>query len=709
MTPVSRPELLSSFNPSTLTSETLEAIFVHRESLAQRIAVSVAGALDGGDREHHLVIGPRGMGKTHLVSVVAHRLLSNPANADRMALAWLREEEWGVTSIGDLYERILSALADGGPVSAEAHQALDRIRTVPVAQFDREAELALTEVVGARTLVVVLENLDLLFDDIGEHGQHALRAYLQNERNTVLVATTPSLNQSVSSRKGLFFGFFALHQLQEFQVAHARELLSRIATWRGDDASLDLAGYLASDEAGRRMRAVQELAGGNPRLWVILSECVTTERLNELIELFVAALNDLTPYYQSQMRDLSAHQRKVVMALSRMDGAVSPKEVAERCRIDPRSAAKHLSDLTRLGYTRVAMPPGATPLPDRRTTLYELREPLLRHCLEVKETRGQPLRMIVGFLRAWYDTTALESRLSHANGFERAYLNAALRPDLPTLRHDDRMAGQPVADLRPDGDGPGDPAGPFNRGNDLFDAGRFDEALAAYDTAITLNPDDADAHYNRGVTLFDLGRLDEALHAFDTAITHNPEHANAHIGRGVTLERLGRLDEALHAYNTAITLNPELAEARYNAILLDLARGDGVARLDGALAAGTDTALHALNASYLVQGLLEHGRPGFTLATTLAGAYRHAGRVDWLASAVVTTADETDPAWLAAWTEALGGDPEAASALRILAAGAEVTRTGSGAALMRLNQEERRVLIQVLGLEDDEEPARQPT
>lgn len=40
-------------------------------------------------------------------------------------------------------------------------------------------------------------------------------------------------------------------------------------------------------------------------------------------------------------------------------------------------------------------------------------------------------------------------------------------------------------------------ASPFNRGNALAKSGEFEQALAAYDKALTLDPDDADAEFNR--------------------------------------------------------------------------------------------------------------------------------------------------------------------------------------------------------------------
>jgi len=53
---------------------------------------------------------------------------------------------------------------------------------------------------------------------------------------------------------------------------------------------------------------------------------------------------------------------------------------------------------------------------------------------------------------------------------------------------------------------------------DLRDSqGFFEKAIAAYDHALAIDPDDADAWYNKGETLFKMGREKEAVECFEIA------------------------------------------------------------------------------------------------------------------------------------------------------------------------------------------------
>ena len=51
----------------------------------------------------------------------------------------------------------------------------------------------------------------------------------------------------------------------------------------------------------------------------------------------------------------------------------------------------------------------------------------------------------------------------------------------------------------------------------LGSQGKYDEALQAYNQAISINPQDDDAWYNKGVALKALGRISESDAAFAKA------------------------------------------------------------------------------------------------------------------------------------------------------------------------------------------------
>ncbi len=111
-------------------------------------------------------------------------------------------------------------------------------------------------------------------------------------------------------------------------------------------------------------------------------------------------------------------------------------------------------------------------------------------------------------------------------------------------------------------------------GMELQKANRPAEALAHYDKALMLEPNDIAALSNRGSVLIDLNRFEEALSNYDRLLSNRPNDFNALNMRGLILENLKRSPEALASYDKAISLNTGSIEALYNRgnVLADLAR-----------------------------------------------------------------------------------------------------------------------------------------
>ena len=73
---------------------------------------------------------------------------------------------------------------------------------------------------------------------------------------------------------------------------------------------------------------------------------------------------------------------------------------------------------------------------------------------------------------------------------------------------------------------------------------RLQEALAACETALRLQPDLAPAHANLGMTLQEMGRLEEAGAALEEALRLAPETQDAHTARIMNLHYQTQVSEA---------------------------------------------------------------------------------------------------------------------------------------------------------------------
>ncbi|HET7476268.1 MAG TPA: BREX system ATP-binding domain-containing protein [Dermatophilaceae bacterium] len=389
------------FTPRALSGAELERITVGRADLIQRLVDRLSAAATSASRAHTLVIGARGSGKTHLLALSLHRARLEQSVADRLAVAWLPEDAFGIGSYVDLLSELLRQLdPNRSPDIAAARRAKDA----------RSVEQVIDEVVDDRALVIVIENLDRVFQSLGRSGASALRGYVETGSNALVMATSPLLFSAVSKRDEPWYGSFDAEYLKDLTLSEGTQIVQRRARDRGDD---DLSDFVRATRGQDRLRAVEHLAGGSPRLWHILAEAVTIDSLEKLLPAVKKLLDDLAPYYQQRMWDLGGAEQKLVLELARAGGAVTVKSLAEEAGLEERATATSLGRLTDTGWVRASKMEGT----DKRLTWYELREPLLRHHLQYRENRGETLQFIVDVLRAWY-----------SDG-ERASLLRSARPD----------------------------------------------------------------------------------------------------------------------------------------------------------------------------------------------------------------------------------------------------------------------------------------
>ncbi|MFM9962284.1 MAG: tetratricopeptide repeat protein [Planctomycetaceae bacterium] len=620
---------ISRFTPSRTNPDLLRQIFVQRHALLADTQERIRESVLTGNKHHLLFIGPRGFGKTHLVSMLFDWVDHEADLKDKMRVAWLNEDDT-TTSWLKLLLRVHSALRKKYPgefteashdelLGQNPEHAAEQLGRLLLRQLNPNSHAVAepkpppqrskkrgsppeSEKPASRTLLVFVENLDAVFAGLGPEGQKRLRAFLQEHPTTSLVATSQQLFGGVQLRSSPFFGFFQIEHLQPLSVDDAMQLLKNVATAQRD---YELASFLHTPEGRGRIRAIHHLSGGNHRVYVVLSQFLTKDSLDELVPAFERLLDELTPYYQERLRWLSAQQREIVECLCRSVRPLPVKKIAAKVFITQSTASSQLKKLTDLGYVRSDT--------RGRESNYELTEPLLRMSVEVKDNQRELVRLVVDFLRLWFRPAELRDRLVATPDHEpltRLYYEAALAPG----DQENPVVNQLLAEV-----GPHIKSGSWAKATPLleelahirgtiddwlqlgvafsmqqqwndaetafmnatkadpFDADAWnnlgavltltrhhDESLAAYDRAIQINPLFALAWNNRGTVLKRLRRFDEALAAFDQLIQIEQNEFDGWLSRGVVLHEMGRNEEALAAIEKAMTLEPLDSDAWLN-------------------------------------------------------------------------------------------------------------------------------------------------
>jgi tetratricopeptide (TPR) repeat protein len=91
-----------------------------------------------------------------------------------------------------------------------------------------------------------------------------------------------------------------------------------------------------------------------------------------------------------------------------------------------------------------------------------------------------------------------------------------------------------------------------NRGVELKNKGRLDEALSDYDTTLRLNPSDFFAFNNRANVRRDKGDIPGAIADYTAATRLEPAYAAAYLNRGLVQERAGDIEKARESFNAVL-------------------------------------------------------------------------------------------------------------------------------------------------------------
>ncbi len=111
-------------------------------------------------------------------------------------------------------------------------------------------------------------------------------------------------------------------------------------------------------------------------------------------------------------------------------------------------------------------------------------------------------------------------------------------------------------------------------GNRAFDAGRYDDALAAFEEAASAEPKLSAAWVGRGAALGRLGRPVEAREAFGEAVRRAPDNSEAWVNMGLAALEASETAAAREAFQRAVGLDGASARGYVGLAMLAATAGD---------------------------------------------------------------------------------------------------------------------------------------
>lgn len=382
------------FNPAFQTdSEAVKGFVVRRHELNHVLDV-IRSNTGAPHNKHVLVTAPRGAGKTTLV----RRVLAEVRMQDDLSRSWfpifLAEESYTITTPGEFFLECLFHLQDQlkqpewQRAYEEARAQIDEKSLLRVAHsklqhFAREQR---------RRLLLIVENFHMIISEQIGNDAVALQDVIDADPSCMVLATSVKNTADSDADDLSALRNYQMVPLMPLDISECQALWASLTN---------------QDVKQERIRPLQILTGGSPRLMRIMAEFTVAPSLQNLMENLNLLIDQNTEYFKSQLDSLPPTERKVFAALLDLWDPCTAKEVADNARINVNTASAMLGRLTDRGS--VIKLPGKG-----RSASYHAAERLFNiyYLMRRRSHPSNRVRALVAFMTQYYrgdeliDTTA---------------------------------------------------------------------------------------------------------------------------------------------------------------------------------------------------------------------------------------------------------------------------------------------------------------
>lgn len=383
-----------------ITSEArLVATSVGRKYVLEDLLDKLKANADKRSNQHFVFIGPRGIGKTHFLTLIENALKKNSELSEHYFVVRFPEENNRLLSFADF----LLGVVD---IVGEITKQEDWLELyASLSENDDDDQVVDTILPRLKQwsnnpgckFLIMLENMDMIFTHQMKSPKHIhqFRTFLMDSHCATLIGTSPVYFSGLSSVKSPLYDFFDIQILEEMSESMTLDLIRCNLEWDKREALLD-----KMDDLQPRIQAIHTMTGGNPRLIMMLYELIANDNLLEVKAQFQMLLDKISPFYQDRLKDLAPQERALLETLALMRTQLrTPGNIAKKLRKPPQQASALLKRMTKSGYLVVSKNPK-----DKRSNLYRIKEGFFDLWLAMSESRAQRrhLTYLVDFFSTFY-------------------------------------------------------------------------------------------------------------------------------------------------------------------------------------------------------------------------------------------------------------------------------------------------------------------
>lgn len=373
------------FNPGFQSDEeSIQNFIVRKADLARALEPFQQGA---AIPSRVLIVAPRGAGKTTL----CRRVLAEVNRDQTLRALWhpifFGEESYAITTPGEFFLECLFHLQDqsqDGSIREAYEQALSHRSEEELIELALKTLLDFSRRIQKRPLIIV-ENFQTILDDQIGSGAKDLLKRLSDADLFGILAT--SVSQLVTEENVALPTDFLRLDLEPLSLEECRALWNALTQ---QDVKVD------------RMRPLEILTGGSPRLLHILADFMRSPSLQNLMENLNFLIDQNTEYFKSQLDSLPPTERKIFAALLEAWDPATARQIADAARVSTNTASAMLARLTERGA--VTKSPGLG-----KSALYAASERLFNiyYLMRRRSHPSSRVRALVSFMTDYYERDEL--------------------------------------------------------------------------------------------------------------------------------------------------------------------------------------------------------------------------------------------------------------------------------------------------------------
>jgi tetratricopeptide (TPR) repeat protein len=411
-----------AYNPRKKTFQQLKDSMVgsDRWDILHTIMQEMDIKREESPKQHWLIIGPRGIGKSHLLTLLYYEVKNDPKLHKKWIPILFPEELRMAGTLGKFLERTLTEIlleleqpGEKNPMNDKLKEEIKRVKESSQSEKEKtEGFLSLISWVYRETgkhLLLLPENLqELLGTKFSLLDQKRLRSFLQSDGALLLIGSGTTVFDALHDHSHPFYHFFNIWRLKDLSFDCMRTLMEDILSRKQQQVPKKTA-----QENIKRIKALYTFTGGNPRTAIFLADILNMAIPGEMLEIMDRVLDELTPYFESVANAVPDYLEEVLNTLASFEPAQNPGEIAAHLAIPQTSIRNYLKLLKEEGYVRIAFSKG-------KSNYYCLNEYLYRLWFQMRDGghRDKNRWLIELLLMLYSKETLLE---------EKTKLDASLR------------------------------------------------------------------------------------------------------------------------------------------------------------------------------------------------------------------------------------------------------------------------------------------